>query len=84
MAQCQPIPIKPRDIVCNVDGCDHCDTWIVSFYDSDTGDSAGNDSTEFDSMTDAVEYAEATRRTARHDMFRIPGDRITIIVDGNG
>ena len=81
MTHCEPIPRKPRDIVCNVDDMSNVNgSWIVSFYDSDTGDSAGYDSTEFDSMSDAVEYAEATRRYAINE----PGDHVTVVIDGNG
>jgi hypothetical protein len=70
---------KPRqDIVCNVDDMTTVNgSWVVSFYNSETEDSDGYDSRDFDHRTDAVEHAEMVKESCTHD-------DITIIIDGNG
>ena len=69
------------DIVCNVDDMtDINGTWIVSFYDSATGCSAGYDSTEFSRKLEAVSHAKTTKQYAE----RCEGDRMTIVIGGNG
>jgi hypothetical protein len=73
--------MKLTDVVCNVDDMTTVNgTWAVSFYVSgDSDNDAGYDSAEFTEKTEAVAFAELTKRLAVKWQ-----DDITIIIDGNG